>query len=177
MIMKVPYHKLNIGIVIVLFSLQIGVAQHTEGKTKIDVVYEISCSGNNLYIAKSDNQFALMNMDWKALTAFKYDKIDLLDQNVLYAVKDNRTSLFNCSGIQITNRAYKRIKTFSDNELKGRYFVINAKDKIGMINEKGELLLPVEFDLIDPMSIHKYLYAEKDGRKYYFDYNGAKLDF
>lgn len=150
-------------------------SQTDEESPKIDVVYEVSCMGEPFYIAKSEDQFAIMGTDWNPITAFEYDKIEMLDSRLLYALKGKRSSLYNCKGQKIIDQSFHKVHIYSDQALQGKYFVTNALNKIGVINENGEILIPIEYDRIDPLSIHQYLYAESNGTKHYYDYSGKRL--
>jgi len=172
------FRKIFVAVVIMnlIHLLPLG-AQITGQEVHIDKVYEINCNGNVIYIAQSNDMYALMDTEWQTKTEFVYNKIDMLDDRIICADEGKLITLFNCFGVQINQQKFKEVSMYMGDEMAGKYFVVNTINKKGLINDKGEILIPLEFDSIDFVSMHKFFYAQKDGNKYYFDFEGNELSF
>ena len=142
---------------------------------EIEKIYEVSCSDNVVYIAKEKEGFTLLNTEWEPIIESRYDTISLLDNYVLTAIKSGKQILLTCSGTPISPPDMESVYMYADEKLSGLYFVRKSNGKIGVLNYEGKTIIPLEFDRIEHLSTHKYLFAIKHNEKYYFDYMGNLL--
>ena len=165
-------------LVLVLACLQSMQAQKFDpSSTEENVLYEVDCADNTFYIVKQESKLAIIDSNHEPLTEAVYDHFKLLKGEMLYALINSQPSLVNCKGETITAEDYREINVYYNNSLNDRYFVTNRYGKIGLINGNGDVLIPVIYNTLDPMSQHKYLYALMEDQKQFFDYNGNEIQY
>lgn len=142
---------------------------------EIEKVYEANCSGKAVYIAKINDGFTLINAEWDPVIETSYDTISLMDDFLLSAITDGKQVLLTCSGNQISPADMESVYMYADEGLRGLYFIRKTNGKTGVLNFEGKTVIPMEFDRIEHLSTHKYLFGIKQNEKYYFDYQGNAL--
>lgn len=119
----------------------------TTGKTVIPFVYDKAenFSRQGLTIVTQNQKSALMNLSGKYLTPFKYDEIYHWDlNNELIRVKNNdKWGYINTQGEEITLLKYTRA-----DEFKKDFAVVGINNKNGMVDKKGNEIVPLEYDWI-----------------------------
>ena len=97
---------------------------------------------HGIYLASINgrNEFALYDFNGNRLSEF-YDAIDKTEGN--FIIKKNKAlGLMDYQGKVFIKPAYKDIQGFKD----GKHFLCkDDKDKIGIINKNGQILMPFEF--------------------------------
>ena len=142
---------------------------------EIKRVFEVNCADQAVYIAEEQGGFTLIDSEWEPIIEEKYDTLSLLDEFLLSAVSEGKQVLLTCNGNPISPPDMESVYMYADDELRGLYFIRKENGKIGVMNYEGKIIIPLEFDRIEHLSIHKYLFGVKDNTKYYFDYMGNVL--
>ena len=119
-----------------------------------------------------EGKLGLLNSSREPLSEFIYDDIKMLGNDIIKARINGMLHLFNCEGNLITPIKYKDVVVYYNPDLKGRYFVKDADGKVGMIDDEGNVLIPNEFERLDPISHHKQVYGRKKNKIFHYDYNG-----
>lgn len=123
---------------------------------------------NDLFNVRQNKKWGVIDRNGKIIVPVEYEIVGFcLKKDIVYINKKGKYGLYNVKTRQkITNFKYKEIVAYSP-----KYALIKGKKGEGLINEKGQEIIPPEYDDI---------YANKDGTfkvvKYeYFNANGEKL--
>lgn len=169
--------KLLLFSVLVCFSTPNFGQKFLPSNTEENVLYEIECMENTMYIIKEDSKLILTDKNHNRINDLVYDQIKMIKKEMLYAKVNSELSLINCEGKVVTAGKYKEVAVFYNQNLDHRYFVSNNYGKVGLIDGEGNELIPPIYDSLDPMSQHKYLFARIGSEKYFFDYDGREIQY
>lgn len=132
----------------------------------IEYDYVISTKADNFVAVSKNDKLAFFSNKGKQLTDFIFDEVHKRDiENdyvvgayglVLVSKKDKYSYLDNSLKTVIPFGKYDYAETFT----KDRLAIVRQKNKYGVINDKGELLIPLEYDLIEHPSIYSYEFSE-----------------
>ncbi|MBT8189880.1 MAG: WG repeat-containing protein [Bacteroidia bacterium] len=166
-------HFISIKVIISMIFVS-GMGLSAQGQ-EIEKVFQVRCNEQPVYIAKEKEGFNIINDTWEPIIDVRYDTISLLDDFLLSAISDGKQVLLTCQGTPVSPQDMESVYMYADDELRGLYFIRNTRDKYGVIDYNGKTIIPFEFERIEHLSIHKYLFAIKNNEKYYFDYMGNVL--
>ena len=125
------------------------------GEQVLPTDYQLIQITNGGFNLMKDGQWGLMNQDFKMLTEFKYDMIttypfeDAAISEITYFKKENKYSAFRVEGREevIEVPLYENLSTsilFIEHE----YLLFSSNRQRGLIDFKGEVMLPAEYDYI-----------------------------
>ena len=128
-----------------------GVYKVIRGKAKliIPVKYEEISMYSNLLIVQLNGKKGLIDLNGNLLTEINYDEIGTYGEcfnclgtktNIIEVLKNGKKGLIDSTGKLITPLIYDEITSFSEG-LSG----VRVKDKWGFINEKGNIVVPIQF--------------------------------
>ncbi len=116
-------------------------------------------------IVEKDKKFGILETNGTPILNIEYDSITYLSgyfEAVLFEIKkDNKAALY-VENKFLTNFEYDSIVSLVS------YLKAEKKGKFGLINQKGEVVLPVEYDSIELNKKTKKIEAVKDSKISYF---------
>jgi hypothetical protein len=135
---------------------------NAEGLVIVEPSYDfISDYKNSLAIAKKDNKTGVLNSKGQPVLAFEYEQAAILGA-VIAAWKNSDCFIYDSSGKQISDQAFTKASLFSKDKI-----LTHIKNRKGILNFNGEVILPCEYDLISPKEpsfpFHKVSKDNKQG--------------
>jgi tetratricopeptide (TPR) repeat protein len=124
-------------------------AQITTARTQVtkiirDSMTVLHCK-EPLKIKKEAGQYGMTDKDGAWVIPAQYDDLRLLPSDFVQVVKDSLWGIFDLYGRTIIPCKYDYVKYDS----KGRVFIVEQKDKFGIYNKCGAMVLPPGLDAID----------------------------
>ena len=130
---------------------------------------------NDLFFDKQDDFYGLRNIDSDTIIEYKYKDIYDLNEDYFVGVVDSGVFIFNSNGAKVINDKIKSIEVVDKNE--ELCFVVFKDDSFGVLNSKGETIIPFEYSRITFDKDHDLFRVEKnskfvgyislDGNKYF----------
>lgn len=119
---------------------------NTKGELVIPLMYDYAFGfSDGLAEVKYQGLYGVIDVNNRAVIDFKHQHLELLKPN-LVAVKDgDRYALMDIHSTRLTGYDYDLI---SDLDFQGLYLV-EQSNKYGVINTKGEIVVPVMYDAVD----------------------------
>ena len=101
-------------------------------------------------IASKNGKFGMVTNKNKIVYPFEFDSIRVIDYNTLVLKKNNMWTLRDTSQILYSNFSQWHSYLFDS----GTYFTVKISNKWGVINSKGKVVVPIQFDEIKFPSRH-----------------------
>lgn len=90
--------------------------------------------------------------------------------------KDGKKYLYNCYGLQMSEKGYKSIETHGYNHEDLPYFQISSGKYLGLMDFTGNIVLEPSFDKLDYISDkEKLIFGTRDGKYYVIDGQSGRL--
>ncbi len=110
-----------------------------------DPVYSEIKFQNDLILGKPQNLIAIYDPAFKQTHQYRWNSLQFLTPNLVVFDINNKKGLFNITtNDQILNYVYDEIRLFNDT-----LFTVRDKNKWGMANISGELIVPIEYSAIE----------------------------
>ena len=135
---------------------------------------------NHLGIVANEGNFGIIDTLGKVIVPLKYDFIEhpseYSNKSDLFAVKKGKEIQFlDKSANPITDFEIKEFEwdTHKDEESYQKYFLAKKNSgMVGTISDKGEIIIPFEYQEIKAFDGKKVTFAKKNGKYGLIDYNG-----
>ena len=130
----------NLELFKVYIDGKIGILDLNVGKVIIDIRYKsIDILADNFFILRDKAQI-VCKLDGSKLINYEFKDVKLTC-DLLYDNGSKNLILFDLTGKKIAEFASTKIVSCNENEL-----ILNQKEKFGIINREGKIMLPFEYD-------------------------------
>lgn len=160
----------------------------------------MSCMGFPLAQVSIDEKYGCIDKDGNLVIPCKYEKISFIKHNIIALFNSEETRIVNsnndlictirepieikgcCTCYTGTGRFLKQMNSWNAEEsMSCKYnsdssFIACANEKYGLLNYKGEIIIPFEYNGIIFISTRKCYRAWKSGKSYCFNSNGEIID-
>lgn len=120
----------------------------TLGNVTIPPTYEyVRDFENKTAICKSEEHWGAVDKFNQPILDFIYRSIEWEDKYLKVGIKNKRPIFYNALGNSIVDWGYDKFKEFSEG-----FCVVNRKGKWGLVNKKGEEVLPCKYIVINSFS-------------------------
>lgn len=128
-----------------------------------------------MFFDKQDGYYGLRNISSDTIIGYKYKNIYDLDEDYFVGVVDSGVYLFDANGEKLISNKIKSIEVVNKEEK--LCFIVLKDDGFGVLNNKGEIIIPFEYSRITFDKGHNLFRVEKkskivgyislDGNKYF----------
>ncbi|KAF2081788.1 WG repeat-containing protein [Flavobacterium sharifuzzamanii] len=140
---------------------------NSNGQYEIECRYDEIYPSNSVYIAKNNGKDGIVDRKDSVLKPLIYDNVyavfskdSISFKNHYFAYKNNLQGVFNpYEEKEIIPISYKYIDPFSH-----YYIITNQENKDGMLSNKGEIIIPEEYDFYS--IAQNKIFASKNSKKY-----------
>ena len=132
------------------------------GKEIVKPIYdEITISSLQHFIVKKDNKYGLLDKDAKIIIPVDKENIKTLGKENIFVIKnfDQTMGLYFANEKNLTPFIYQSVKEIHY----GANILIKQNNKYGLMNTKGELIVPIIFDNINEKIGNSYV-IKKDNK-------------
>lgn len=146
----------------------------TLGNTVVPFLYNDAmdwCQMNRLGVKKK-NKWGFIDRYNNIKIPFKYGYVNNFEPNGLSicSTKGIRYSLIDTNGVKITKSKYIGIQGIYNTDL----FIVRLKDKYGVINNFGDILIPIKYEEINQIG-EGCIRVKYSGKYGFFDKSGKKI--
>ncbi len=135
------------------------------GKTIVETKFDdVDFETPTLFSCKLNDKYGLININGEVTTPAVFNRFHFYDTYIKGST-DSCEALIDVNGISVTDTIYDYIDNAGD------LFIVDIKDKHGLINNRGRVLLPVEYDKIY-FRDSAYFEIEKNNKYGVADLNG-----
>lgn len=132
---------------------------------KYDWARVLRSSGKNqALVLKKEEKYGWFDLSGKKSSGFIYDEYLGSNESLVFFLKEN--------GIEIINAENGVKEEQSPDE---RYTLVSANDKMGMIGGSGQVLIPFEYEIVNPFSVPGLVLIESKEKVGLMDLNGQLL--
>ncbi|RLD47286.1 MAG: hypothetical protein DRI86_00810 [Bacteroidetes bacterium] len=149
----------------------------TLGNLVIPMIYDDAIDlRNKLSIVKKNGYYGIINRAGETILDFSYDKIYIPEEGngeyQMRTLKDGKYGCIEPDGKVILEPNYDRINlSYYDSGI----IVVTNDEKMGCVNIKGELVIPLDFDYISVYNKNKFR-VTIDEKTYFVNSKGEKIE-
>jgi hypothetical protein len=119
---------------------------------------ELSETSSDLYIASKAGNYGYIFKDGKTLTPFEFDIAGDFKNGSAIVSKDEKYGLINTTGTFLLKPVFNELNFINDSLLKAS----NEDELLGIIDVKGDTILPFQYDAIGEFSEHRALVTKNE---------------
>lgn len=139
---------------------------------------KISPYSEGLSAAKKNGKWGYLDTEGHVALPFEYDNASSFKGNYARVTKDTRTFVIDRAGHEICDKV-EELRFGCDDPLEG-FFAGKKDGKYGLLDDKGNFILPCEFDGIERWGVTPLIQVCKDNKYGVYDLSGKeviKIDF
>lgn len=143
---------------------------NSQGKLVIPIKYDdVGIFSEGLASVEKNNKSGFINIQGKIVIPFEYDRPSRFSDGLARVRIDGRYIFIDKTGTKVLDvDRYYNLNPFSYSEVfMDGFALVEKESKQGLINKQGELVVPVEYDLID-LPFSEGLVVIKKNNKYGF---------
>lgn len=113
---------------------------------EVSMIYDtLQLYREDLLLAKSDAKYGFIDKKGKDILSVEYDEVRPMDLSYIYYVlsKNDKKALYNSDTKEfVTEFAYAEMN------MEGNLIVVKKEEKVGLMDKKGDLVIPIKYDRI-----------------------------
>ena len=126
-----------------------------------------------LFFVTQNNKYGIVNINFDTIVKPKYKQLYDLGRAYFVGVVDSGVFLLGNDGVKLLNDELNSIERVESNS--GSYLILSKQDKVGVIDEKGNQIIPFEYSRISFDKTHQLFRVESNSKfKGYFSVEGKK---
>jgi len=143
---------------------------------------------NQLAIVESGGLYGVINNQNKTIIPFEFSKITQVDNKIFKVEKNNNYGFYNDLGEKLTEVEFDELDYHAEEDYTGYrpeemtfgkfvngFAIVGKYGRVGMINEKGEIIVPLKYHHLTPFDRNGMAVANFKNRKTLVNNKGKEL--